>query len=174
MYQDMLIYEFEENYFLIQRGQQGKNPRPQTWHQYPSEDVKLFAKLPFSCTCEELGQAAIGALDNFDTTAPQYDPWENKELNKQLCEWLETRYFATITKNSRLVQLIREENKIEIIPFDNHNKNPWYGPMTKEMDFKKDMFFTISNDSPYEIIGKLIFEAFTISTYNPEMKTKRK
>ena len=169
----MLIYEFEGSYFLIQRGQQGKNPMPQTPYQQPSGNVKLFAKLPLSCSCEELGQTAVGALDNFDTITPKYDPWEFKELNKQLCEWLETRYFATITKNSRLVQLRREKNTIKIIPFDNHNKNPWYGPMTKEMDFKKDMFFTISNESSYETIGKLIIDAFTISTYHPERKNSK-
>jgi hypothetical protein len=174
MTQDILIYEFEENYFIIQRGQQGKNPALRASYQYASENVKLFAKLPFSCSCEELGEAAVGALDNFDTIPPQYDSWENKELNKQLCEWLGTRYFATITKNSRLVQLIREKNKIEITPFDNHNKNPWYGPMIRGMGFKKNMFLIISNNSPYETIGKLILEVFNISTYNPDMKTEKK
>jgi hypothetical protein len=172
MTQDMLIYEFEGNYFLIQRGQQGKNPTPQTPHQRPSENVRLFSKLPFSCTSKELGEAAIETLDNFDTVPPQYDSWENKELNKQLCEWLETRYFATITKNSRLVQLEREGNLISIYPFDNHNKQPWYGQMTKKCGFKKEVFFTTSSDSSHEVIGKLIFEAFNISTYHPERRKK--
>jgi hypothetical protein len=172
MTQDMLIYEFEENYFLIQRGQQGKPPTPPTSHQRPSENTGLFSKLPFSCTSDELGKAAIETLDNFDTIPPQYDPWENKGLNKQLCEWLGTRYFATITKNSRMVQLVREGNIISIYPFDNHNKQPWYGPMTKEMGFRKEVFFTISSDSSHETIGKLIFEAFAKATYNPERKKK--
>ena len=171
MKQDMLIYEFEENYFLIQRGQQGKNPTPTT-HQRASEDVGLYSKLPFSCSPEELGKAAIETLDNFDTVPPQYDSWENKELNKQLCGWLKTRYFATITKNSRLVQLYREGNIISIYPFDNHNKQPWYGPMIKDCGFRKEVFFTTSSDSSPETIGKLILEAFAKATYNPERKKK--
>ena len=174
MTQDILIYEFEGNYFLIQRGQQGENPAPQTscQRQLPSENTGLFSKLPFSCSSEKLGEAAIMALDNFDVIPPQYDPWENKELNKQLCEWLGTKYFATITKNSRMVQLVREENTVEIIPFDNHNKNPWYGPMIKDAGFRKDVFFTTSSDSSHETVGQLIFDAFAISTYHPERKKK--
>jgi hypothetical protein len=167
MEQDMLIYEFGKNYFLIQRGQQGKNPAPQTSHQRPSENTRLFSKLPISRPSGELGAAAVETLDNFDKIPPRYDPWENKGLNKQLCKWLGAGRFATLIKNSRLVQLVRKGNVISVIPFDNHKKNPWLGPMTKNAGFNKDVVFTVTSGSSCETIGKLIFDAFAVATCHP-------
>ena len=130
----------------------------------------MFAKLEISCPKEQMGKAVIGALDKFDVVPPKHDPWDYKELNAQLCGWLGARSVNALTKNSRLVQVIKDGDKLEILPFDNHTKQPWYGPMIKDVGFRKEKLFKIPSDSSFEMIGKLIFDAFAIATYHPERK----
>jgi len=172
MIQDLLIYEFKNNFFVIQRSQQGTIPNDKNY-QRPSENVDLFAKLDITCSNEILGRAVMGALDKFDVIRPKYDSWELKELNAQLCSWVGSRGINVLNNNSRLVQVIRDCNRLSIIPYDNYNKNPWYGPMTKEAGYKKDIIFETENDSSFETIGKLIFDAFKVSTYNPKRKDEK-
>jgi hypothetical protein len=172
MIHDILIYEYNNNYFVIQRSQQGTTPNDKN-HQYPSENVELFIKFDISCSDEEIGKSIMEALDKFDTVRPKYEPWELKELNTQLCSWVGARGINVLNKNSRLVQVIKDGSELSIVPFDNYNKNPWYGPMTKKAGFGKDILFTATSDSSYETIGRLVLDAFNISTYNPERKDKK-
>lgn len=173
MSQDVLIYEFKNSFFVIQRSQQGTRTNDKKY-QHASENVDLFAKLDIDCLNEDIGRAVIGALDKFDSLLPKYDSWELKELNAQLCSWVGSRGINVLNKNSRLVQVIRDCGRLSILPFDNYIKNPWYGPMIKEAGYGKDIIFETSNDSSCETIGKLIFEAFEVSTYNPERKDARR
>jgi hypothetical protein len=168
MIQDTLIYEYENSFFIIQRGQQGKNPNT-TAHQRASENTALFSQLSISCSYEELGNATIGVLEHFDTIPPQYDPWETKELNKLLYSWVGAKNYKTLERNSRLVQVIRNQNNIEIIPFDNYNKYKWYAPMSPE-DGYKSKIIKLALDVSSSDIGKSIFKVFEFATYNPEKK----
>jgi len=172
MKQDILIYEYRQSFFIIERSQQGKGTDIQTEYQRASENVNLQIELSKLCTHKELGEATVEALNKFDKTQPKHNPWELKKLNKQLCSWLKCRSINALNKNSRLVQVIRTESQLIIIPFDNHNKYPWYAPMNSE-DGYKDKITNMKLNSLYEEIGCSIIQAFEHSTYNPERSDEK-
>lgn len=167
MKEDILIYEYQTWYFIIQRSQQGKEPNPK-WgkEQRASENSSLFCKLPLTCTIEDMGKSSIEALDCFDKILPMYDSWELKELNKQLCGWIGVKSINTLNRSCRLVQVVRTECNISVLPFDNYNENPWCCPMTSEFGFK-NRIIELPKDSSFGDIGKAIFEAFKHATYHP-------
>lgn len=171
MTSDILIYEYQNNFFIIQRSQQGKHPNP-LWgtEQRASENVKLFAELSVRSTFEDVGKAVVEALDRFDTILPAYDCWELDKLNRQLCEWIGVKSINSLYKNSRLVQVIRDDKNITVLPFDNHNKNPWYSPMTSDMGFKNMKNSQLPLEASFEIIGNAISVAFNLATYHPKRK----
>lgn len=171
MTKDILIYEYQDVFFIIQRSQQGKSPNP-LWskEQRASENVKLFMKLSVGSTSEEVGKAVIEALEEFDKTLPAYDSWELEQLNRQLCKWIGANSINALYKNSRLVQVIKNEKDITIVPFDNHNKNSWYAPMTTDMGFKDLENCHLSLEASFKMIGNAIYEAFKLATYHPQRK----
>ena len=160
MTQDTVIYEFKNAFFILQRSEVGT-------------ETGLIAKLEIPCPKEQMGKAVIGALDKFDEIPPGHDRWDYKKLNAQLCAWLGAKGVNSLTKNSRMVQVIRDGDKLEILPFDNHTKQPWYGPMIKDCGFRKEKIFAIPSSSSFETIGKFISDAFEIATYHRERKDAR-
>ena len=166
MLQDALIYEFGSNYFVIQRSQQGKSPRPE-WgpKRRPSDNSALTAKVPIGSSEEQVGGAVLEALDNYDRHPPSFDSWELKELRKQLCDWVGVRGYPTLVKNSRLVMVLRdpEQDSITVIPFDNHNLNPWESQLT-------DQQIVLSGTAPADEVGRAVETAFAHATYHPERK----
>jgi hypothetical protein len=163
LYKDVLVYEYKNNYFVIQRSTQGQEYDKRV---KAGENAGLFSKLSLDCPSESLGNDVFMALENYNKIRPSFDPWELKELNKQSCIWVGARGRKTFDRDSRCVQIIKT-NKLKIIPFDNCNKNEWYGPMTKEMGFKNKVT-TIEVHSSFEIIGNKVKAAFKESTYNPK------
>ena len=162
---EAMIYEYKNNYFIIQRSTQGKNFDKRT---KATEDVALYSKLLLNCSTEQLGKDAIKALENFNKIRPQWDPWELQILNKNFCSWVGARGRKSFDRDSRCVQIIKDKN-FEIIPFDNCIKNEWYGPMLNEMGFRnKIIILDIKSDC--KIIGENIKKAFTQATYNPNRK----
>jgi len=162
--QDSIIYEYGGFLCVIQR-----SPQDQRTHSGPSENVKLAAKLPVDCHAEELGRATLEALDNYDKVAPQYSPWELKELRKQMCEWTGASSNAALVKNCRMVLVFYdlEAGMIRVIAFDNHNINPWETML-------KDQQISLKIPADPHDLGCAIKKAFEIATYHPERKIKSK
>ncbi|MDR1284817.1 MAG: hypothetical protein LBJ88_01290 [Campylobacteraceae bacterium] len=168
MYKDVLIYEYKNYYYIIQRSTQGKEYDERV---KSSENVVLYSKLELNCPIKQLGNDVSAALENYNKIRPKFEPWELGGLNKQFCSWVGAKGRKSFDRDSRCVQVIKN-NKLEIIPFDNCNKNGWYGPMIKEMRFKNKIT-TIEIDSTFETIGWRIKKAFKKSTYNPNKKYKK-
>ena len=81
VYEQALVYEFKGKYLVMQRGQQGVSLNSLHGRaERPAESVKLYAVLPVTCSELDMGSAVAGALDAFDTQAPDFEPWENKKL----------------------------------------------------------------------------------------------
>ena len=106
---------------------------------------------------------------NYNKVLPKYEPWELSQLNNQLRTWLGARGIRTIIREGKLVQVIEENSKIEVIPFDNYNRNQWWGPMTKAMGFYEDKSVILENCTP-ELLGRNIINAFNVATYNPNKR----
>ncbi|ACX90014.1 contact-dependent growth inhibition system immunity protein [Pectobacterium parmentieri] len=157
---DAIIYEYNDKYFIIQRSRQSKNIVDS-----PSENVALAAALPKNVDITTLGKEALAAIDNYDVVDPAYKPWELKELRKQLCSWVGARSYTGLIKNCRIVLLYKDfdEEKIKIIPFDNHNIKAWESMMNNDI-------IVIPIDENINDIGSAINTSFSISTYHPERK----
>ena len=164
MVAETLIYEYKDNYFIIQRSTQGKAFNETS----PSENAALYSKLSINCSSEQLGKDARGAIENYNKIRPQWEPWELEILNKNFCKWVGAKGRKSFDRDSRCVQIIKTD-KLEIIPFDNCIKNEWYGPMLRDMGFKNKII-TINIESDYKNIGENIKKAFTVATYNKERK----
>ncbi len=165
-YAESLIYEFRKNYFVIERCQQGVELNPAHGsEQGPSEDCALSASLSLGCSAKDLGQALLKAIENFDTHPPAFNPWEDKEHQKALCDWMGVRGIPTLEKNSRLIQVVKDYGAdiYTIYPYDNCNINPWNGP------FAGHEIVLPGSSGPTEI-GEAVIKAFAISTYHPERK----
>lgn len=161
-----LVYEYNDHYFVIQRSTQGK---VYDERMRGDDNVALYEKLPTDCSFGSLGTAVLGALKKYDTVRPIADPWELSKLNEQFCSWVGARGRKPFDRDSRCVQVIADREELEIIPFDNCNKNPWYGPMTPEMGFKSKTA-TINADSSFETVGEQIKRAFEAATYHADRK----
>ncbi|AOR63395.1 contact-dependent growth inhibition system immunity protein [Pectobacterium wasabiae] len=157
-----IIYEFGDKYFIVQRSKQDKRQA-----ESPSENVALAAALPINTDITTLGNEALTAIDNYGVVDPAYKPWELKELRKQLCGWVGARSYTGLIKNCRIVLLYKnfDEEKIKIIPFDNHNIKAWESMMN-------DDIIALPIDATIDDIGTAIDKAFSISTYHPERKNK--
>jgi hypothetical protein len=157
---DMIIYELKGNYYFIERARQDRNGETS-----PSENTALTSKLPVNADENEIGGAVLQALDNYDKVSPSYSPWELKELRKQLCGWVEVKSYPALVKNSRLVLVYKdfEKDKIFVIPFDNHNINPWETMLEKKA-------IVLASSAPADDIGEAVTNAFSIATYHPERK----
>lgn len=169
MEQDTLIYEYRSTLFIIQRSQQGKAKRPGDGSgQRLSESSGLTASLPVGAVHEQIGAGVLKALDSFDRHPPSYDPWELKELRKQLCDWIGARGYPTLVKNSRLVLVLRdsEQGTLVVIPFDNHNLNPWETQLT-------DRQLVLPATASAREVGQAVETAFTYATYHPDRKDPR-
>lgn len=156
------VYEFKGSYFVIEEAQQGTKALI-TAHQRPEEIRALGAKLPTPVDVGVLGQEARAALERFDIEPPAYDSWQPKELTKQMVGWLGARGFATIVKNSRRVKLrqILQTGEITVFPGDNHQAHPWYGLL-------EDKALVLQSTCTDEELGKVILQAFALSTYHPD------
>ncbi|QQA75783.1 contact-dependent growth inhibition system immunity protein [Pectobacterium parmentieri] len=157
-----IVYEFGDKYFIVPRSRQSKNMA-----ESPSENVALTAVLPTNVDITTLGKEALTAIDNYGVVDPAYDPWELKELRKQLCGWVGARSYTGLIKNCRIVLLYKDfdEEKIKVIPFDNHNIKAWESMMNDEI-------IVLPIDATIDDIGAAIDKAFSISTYHPERKNK--
>lgn len=155
---EMIIYEYKDNYYFIERGKQNSNAEISA-----SENTALSSILPVGANAEEVGSAVLKALGNYDKTLPDYSPWQLKELRKQLCNWVGARGYPTLVKNSRLVLVVKdfEKDEIVVIPFDNNNINPWETML-------EDKAQRLPVNSSENDIGKAIEKAFTIATYHPD------
>ncbi|AYH03377.1 contact-dependent growth inhibition system immunity protein [Pectobacterium parmentieri] len=157
---DAIIYEYNDKYFIIQRSRQDKSQA-----ESPSENVALAAVLLTNVDITTLGKEALTAIDNYDVVDPAYDPWELKELRKQFCGWVGARSYTGLIKNCRIALLYKnfDEEKIKVIPFDNHNIKAWESMMN-------DDIIVLPIDATIDDIGAAIDKAFSISTYHPERK----
>ncbi|WP_330986287.1 MULTISPECIES: DUF1436 domain-containing protein [Enterobacterales] len=157
---DVIIYEYDNRYSIIQRSKQDKRQ-----DECPSENVVLAGSLPKDVPHSLLGETVLKAIDNYGVIDPSYFPWELKELRKQLCSWVGAKSYAGLLKNSRLViaQKNFDENRIEIIPFDNFNINKWETMLL-------DRMICIPFDSEHDKIGISVDKAFSIATFHPERK----
>ncbi|WP_338724531.1 hypothetical protein V9L16_09180 [Pseudomonas tolaasii] len=167
-YLEVLVHEFKENFFIIQRGQQGVTPNPAHGpEQRASENVKLYVKLRSTCTDEELGEKILAALNCFDTIAPNYDPWDNSKLARQVKTWLNASNLKEIDIKSRTVKITKNINPpkaYSILPFDNFNSNPWCSPM-------EEMAITLDVTAPLLALGNAVRRAFTIARHHPSYTT---
>ncbi|MBI0520939.1 DUF1436 family protein, partial [Pectobacterium parmentieri] len=127
---DAIIYEYNDKYFIIQRSRQDKSQA-----ESPSENVALAAVLLTNVDITTLGKEALTAIDNYDVVDPAYDPWELKELRKQFCGWVGARSYTGLIKNCRIALLYKnfDEEKIKVIPFDNHNIKAWESMMNDDI-----------------------------------------
>jgi hypothetical protein len=155
-----IIYEVSDKYFIIQRSKQDKQQA-----ESPSENVALASILPKGIDVMTLGQEALAAINSYGTVDPTYEPWELKELRKQLCGWVGVRSYPGLMKNCRIVLLEKDfdKNNINVIPFDNNNIKPWESMIDNEI-------ISLPIDADKESVGKAIDTAFSISTYHPERK----
>ncbi|MBP7901618.1 MAG: CdiI family contact-dependent growth inhibition immunity protein [Spirochaetes bacterium] len=157
---DMIIYEFKDNYYFIQRSRQVRDREVS-----PSENTALTQKLTVSADVCEIGNAVLIALNNYDKIPPVYSPWELDELRKQLCVWVGARSYRTLVKNSRLVLVDKDfgKKKIYVFPFDNHNIDPWETMLVKRAG-RLDFSASAAD------VGKAVVKAFSVATYHPERK----
>ncbi|WP_323637353.1 contact-dependent growth inhibition system immunity protein [Pectobacterium polaris] len=157
---DAIIYEYNDKYFIVQRSRQDKRRTDSA-----SENVALAAALPTNIDITTLGKESLTAIDNYDVIDPAYKPWELKELRKQLCGWVGARSYTGLLKNCRIVLIEKnfDENRIKVIPFDNHNIKAWESMMN-------DDIIVLPIDATIDDIGAAIDKAFSISTYHPERK----
>lgn len=163
LHENASIFEYNHSFFIIQNGQQGVGPRKNT-EQRASEYIKLYKKLPAKGNLSELGSVVLEALAAFDTEGPEFESWENTKLAKKIKQWLGARGQKDITVNSREIQIIRwldKGNLLEIIPFDNFNRNPWCGPM-------EDKIISLPSDATAQEVGEAIHKAFIIATHHPD------
>jgi len=167
--EDVLLYEFKQYFYIIQRGQQGITLAPRHGSmQRGTESVKLYAKIRIGCTEEELGSAILGAMDAYDTVGPDFESWEREKLRRNMKIWLEARGQKDIDVNSRCVQILRRLNRggeYEIVPYDNKNLNPWYGPYDG-----KEIFLPFGATASE--IGTAVRQALTIATHHPQYEGK--
>jgi hypothetical protein len=172
-YIEVIIYEFGRHYYFIERCQQGTTA-PAGANQRASENCALSSMLKIAeSSFENIGKAALNALNSFDTHAPSYDPWENKELGKQFCGWFQSRSVSAVEKNSRMVQIFYyikpNENKktaadsYEVVPYDNCNTNPWPTALHEQS-------ITLSSSATEHELGQAIRKAFEVSTFHPSKK----
>ena len=165
-YASTLVYEYKDHYFVIQRSTQGKIADERV---KADENAALYEKLSIGCSLEALGSAVSGALQAYNTIRPLFDPWELSGLNRQFCSWVGARGRKPFDRDSRCVQICVDHEDLEIIPFDNCNKNPWYGPMIRDMGFRNKTV-TINANSSFENIGEKIKQAFETATYHRDRK----
>lgn len=159
---DVIIYEYDKQYFIIQRSKQDKRQ-----DECPSENVALAAKLPENVNLAKLGEKVLDAINDYGRIDPTYPPWELKKLRKQLCSWLDAKSYSSVLKNSRMViaQKNFDNNKIEIIPFDNFNINAWETLLVDDIIY-------LPIDSDAKSIGTAVNIGFSIATFHPERKKK--
>lgn len=158
---EILIYEYRNNYFVIELSQQGKN-RSESPPQRASEIRALSCRLPVKCSPEELGAAARRALDRFDIEPPSFDPWEMACLRRTRKSIFQYRSMAEFEKNCRLVCLSRDPlGGIAGCPTDNHRANPWHGVVP-------DKTIELARESTNAQIGELIVLLFGMSTTHPD------
>ncbi|WP_052712037.1 hypothetical protein [Paracidovorax citrulli] len=160
------IYEYKGNYFVLEMCQQGQVLLPQHGpEQLASEFCALSAKLDRGVGAEELGKATVKALDDFDTQAHSFDEYDIPGRNKVVSGWFGARGMGVLEKNCRVVQVLRylESGETRVIPFDNHNRNDWNGPM-------EDKAISLSRNADASEVGHAVQAAFSSATYHPERK----
>lgn len=155
-----VIYEISDKYFIIQRSKQDK-----LQEESPGENVALASVLPKKIDTMTLGQEALAAINSYGKVDPAYDPWELKELRKQLCGWIGVRSYPELMKSCRIVLLEKDfdKNIINVIPFDNNNVKPWENMIDHEI-------ISLPIDADKDNVGIAIDMAFSKSTYHPERK----
>jgi transposase len=162
MKKDAIIYEHSNSLSVIQRARQDQREG----QQGPSENTALAGKASLHDNAEVIGAICNRALDAYDVVPPKYDPWELKELRKDLCKWIGIKSFSNVVKDTRLVLVVRDEQNREtsVIPFDNHNSKPWEEML---VDQAIKLPFASTDDE----LGNAVKLAFEIATYHPQKKS---
>ncbi|MBB6366707.1 hypothetical protein FHR56_001820 [Xanthomonas sacchari] len=158
------IYEYKGSYFVLEMCQQGQVLLPQHGsEQLASEFCALSAKLDRDVGAEELGQATLKALNDFDTQAHSFDEYDIAGRNKVVSGWFGARGMGILEKNCRVVQVLRylERGEIRVVPFDNHNRINWNGPMEEKA-------VSLSGNAGAFEVGRTVQSAFLSATYHPK------
>ncbi|MEN9133863.1 hypothetical protein [Xanthomonas euvesicatoria] len=163
---DTQIYEYKGSYFVLEMCQQGEVLNPAHGpSQRASEFCGLSAKLEGESDSNKIGQAVLTALDEFDTKPHPFSHFDIPLRNKTVSGWFGARGMASLEKNCRVVQVLHylQRDEIHIIPFDNHNRNNWNGPMD-------DKIIVLPSTAGATEIGDAVRAAFAVATYHPERK----
>lgn len=163
---DTQIYEYKGSYFVLEMCQQGQVLRPEHGsEQRASEFCALSARLDRDVDADELGRATTKALDDFDTRPHPFDQFNIPSRNKVVSGWLGARGMGSLEKNCRVVQVLHSLKRSEtlVIPFDNHRRNNWNGPM-------EDHAITLPQETDAFEVGRAVKTAFSLATYHPERK----
>ncbi|MDR2011681.1 MAG: hypothetical protein LBQ20_01260 [Rhodanobacter sp.] len=163
-YEQILIYEYKSNLYLIQRGQQGVTLNPAHGEdQRAAENVNLYAKVSIEIEDYLLGSKIIEALGLFDTEPPNFEPWETEKLRANIKKWLGAKGQNDIKTNTRLVDVVRRLNRdggYEITPYDNFNSNLWCGPM-------ENSCIMLASSASQVDVAKSVRQAFQMATHHP-------
>lgn len=155
------IYEYEDKYFVLELSQQGV-ARLDTPHQRPSEIRALGKVLPCRCMPEELGAAAVAALERFDIEPAPFEPWDMVAHRKTLKSLIGYKSLPSFERNNRLVLLeLEPSGALVAYPSDNHRTNPWQGLIAEQTQ-------TLKSWNCGAEVGALVLRAFELSTWHPE------
>lgn len=155
---DAIIFECNDNYYIIQRSKQAPDAAISA-----SENVALTKKLNRATTDEEIGSAVIEAINNYGKIAPEFSPWQLKELRAQLCKWTESKTYPALMRNSRLISVEKDfqHESVSVIPFDNFNINAWETLLEAKA-------ITLPMTPTNTEVGEAVRKAFEIATYHPQ------
>jgi hypothetical protein len=160
------IYEYKGSYFVLEMCQQGQVLLPVHGpEQLASEFCALSATLDCAVGADELGRSTSKALDDFDTQPHPFDQYDIPSRNKVVSGWFGARGMGVLEKNCRVVQVLHSLKRSEtfVIPFDNHRRNNWNGPM-------EDHAITLPQEAGAFEVGRAVKTAFSLATYHPERK----
>ena len=157
---ETVIFEYKDNFFIMERCQQGRGNYEE---QTASDFSGLHKKLPISSSAAELGEAILSALENFDSEPTPFDQFDDSTRRKFLKKWFEYRGINEWEINQRTVDVyqILSDDCYRIRPYDNLNHHPWNGPegMPETM---------LQGPVDAATLGMAVFKAFEIATYHPD------
>ncbi|THJ30098.1 hypothetical protein E8K88_17825 [Lampropedia aestuarii] len=165
---DSEIWEYKNNYYIMQMCQQGKVLHPKIGsNQMPGEYTCVSTKTPTDTEAGQLGKATLKALDDFDVQVHPYEVVDIPERNKIIASWFCARGMGSLIKNVRVVQVIQiiEAGMIKVRPLDGRDKNNWNCPIEEEA-----IEIKYSEANIDQLLGEAIKAAFAVTPYSPERK----
>jgi hypothetical protein len=167
-YHRATVYEFKNQYFVMEECQQGRVLLPAHGPgQIASDYAGLSATLPVHYLDAEMGAAVVRALDDFDSRAHPFDQFDFSARNKQIAQWMGARGIQSLETNSRKVhvELQLQDRALQVFAYANCTADPWYGPML-------DRPIGLSAAASLDDIGAAVRSAFERATYHPDRKDR--